>query len=126
ASNAKFWSEWMAKLNDGLPAYTSTLAKLLERIVLRLDVSAFHTVSEASREDLVRFGVDSRRISVIPNGIDPADYRVEPETGRDSMPSAVFVGRLVFYKNLETVIRAFTKVGRTIPDARLEIVGHGP
>ena len=42
------------------------------------------------------------------------------------MPSAVFVGRLVFYKNLETVIRAFTKVVRTIPDARLEILGDGP
>jgi glycosyltransferase involved in cell wall biosynthesis len=126
ASNAKFWAEWMSKLSEGFPVPASFMAKLLERIILRLHVSGFHTVSEASREDLVRFGVDSGRISVITNGIDQTDYdKIEAAT-RSDPPSAVFVGRLVFYKNLETVIQAFMNVVRAIPDAQLEILGDGP
>jgi len=126
ASDTKFWAQWMAKLSGGIPFYSSTLAKLIEKVVMKLDVSAFHTVSDASREDLIRFGVSPEKIAVIPNGIDPADYNL----GRHHMPAgrrtAVYVGRLVFYKNLETVIQAFSEVVRSVPDAELNILGDGP
>jgi glycosyltransferase involved in cell wall biosynthesis len=130
ASSNKFWTDWSAKQNANLPAYTSIASKMIERIVMHLPVDAFHTVSETSREDLLTFNVSDKKIKVIPNGLEQAEY--QDESYNDSSqaisrePSIVFVGRLVFYKNLETVIKAFKKVVELLPKARLIIVGDGP
>ena len=41
-------------------------------------------------------------------------------------PTAAFVGRLVPEKGVDTLLQAFARVLRVIPEARLEIIGDGP
>lgn len=130
ASSNKFWRDWMSKQNANLPFYTPIVGKLIEKIIMKLPVYSFHTVSEASREDLLAFGVSDKKIKVIPNGLDLSQYQYgrDPNSCNDmtTEPTVVFVGRLVFYKNIGTIIRAFKKVLEIIPNVRLIIVGDGP
>ncbi len=131
ASDKKFWKNWMAKQQTDVPVYASSLSKIVERIVLKLNPAVFHTVSEMSKEDMVNFGVKPDKIMVIPNGIEPSSYQQYNIRGGSDITSsteynAVFVGRLLFYKNVQTVIRAFRKVIVVIPNAKLIIIGDGP
>jgi len=64
-----------------------------------------------------------KKIVVIPNAIDLAHYKRKEI---DTKNQAIFIGRLVFYKNLEILIKAFAQVVKKIPDAKLVIVGDGP
>ena len=130
ASDKKFWKKnWRATQHTNVPFYTSSLSRIVERIVLRLNPALFHTVSEMSKEDLLNFGVKPDKIMVIPNGIDSSSYQQYSTEGGTNISSveqnAVFVGRLVFYKNIQTVIRAFRKVIAVIPNAKLIIIGDG-
>jgi glycosyltransferase involved in cell wall biosynthesis len=127
ASDNQFWSNWYAGQRRGIPIYTALLSKLVEKCVMKLDVAVFHTVSEASKTDLIKFGV-KKEIRVIPNGIDRTLYGSADPTCTSLLdsPTVVFIGRLVFYKNVETVIRAFRKVIQKFPNARLIIIGDGP
>jgi glycosyltransferase involved in cell wall biosynthesis len=130
ASDKKFWKNWSASQRTNVPFYTSSLSRIVEKIVLKLNPAVFHTVSEMSKEDLLNFGVKADKIIVIPNGIDSSSYQQETTGNGSEMTStehnAVFIGRLVFYKNIQTVIRAFRKVIAVIPDAKLIIIGEGP
>ena len=69
------------------------------------------------------FGV-KRPIVVILNGIDVREYS---EAESHFLPDQfIFVGRLVFYKNLDVVIRAFPGLLLKVPNATLIVVGDGP
>jgi glycosyltransferase involved in cell wall biosynthesis len=126
AGDKNFWYKWMHRSNMHFPFYKAYLASFIEKMILRFNVSAFHTVSEASKEDLIKFGVKPGKIIVIPNGLDPAEYIYEITPYDKNEPIAVYIGRLVFYKNLETVIRAFKEVIKIVPNAKLILVGDGP
>jgi glycosyltransferase involved in cell wall biosynthesis len=130
ASDKKFWENWTATQHTNVPFYASSLSRIVEKIVLKLNPAVFHTVSEMSKEDLVNFGVRADKIMVIPNGIESSSYQQYSTGGESDITStehnAVFVGRLVFYKNLQTVIKAFKKVIPVVPNAKLIIIGDGP
>ena len=64
-----------------------------------------------------------KNISVIPNGLDFKNYENQDYQNENYI---VFVGRLVFYKNLDVIIQAFKKVVKEIPHAKLIIIGDGP
>ncbi len=120
--DTSFWNQWMSKQRTA-PIYAAFAGKIVEKLVLKLKVRTFHTVSEMTKNDLLASGVDEARICVVPNGISKAEYEAP---GIAEQNQAIFVGRLIFYKNVETVIRAFRKVVKEIPDAKLVIVGEGP
>ena len=131
ASDGRFWKSWASKQNVDVPFYVPLLSKFIERIILKFPVASIHTVSQASKEDLLKFGVADKKITVIPNGVELSTYRFEnciphATVRNEKTPIAVFIGRLVFYKNITTIIRAFKKVVVSIPNARLIIVGEGP
>jgi len=129
ASDKKFWKDYTIKQNPDAAFYTSTISKILEDMIMKFNVKAFHTVSETSKMDLISCGVKKEKIHVIPNAIDSNHYndsQLEMSVGENNHePSIVFVGRLISYKNLETVIRAFQKVIQEVPNARLIIIGDG-
>ena len=64
-----------------------------------------------------------QKITVIPNGIDPSQYQANNTQTKNQ---AIFVGRLIFYKNLDVILDAFSIVIKKIPDAKLVLVGDGP
>lgn len=80
------------------------------------------TVSEASKAELLELGVDASRIDVVHNGTDPAPLRQRP---RAAEPTLVCVGRLVPHKQIEHAIDAIAVARKSLPAARLVVVGSG-
>ncbi len=99
---------------------------LAERLMpLAYRRSAFHTISESTRDDLVARGIPSDRIAVIHPGVDFHRFRPDPALDRSDPPSFLYVGRLKRYKGVDLAIRALAVVHRTRPDVRLDIAGSG-
>lgn len=119
----EYWKLWASQF--GVSPLSSIIGPLFERVTLKAPANVIHTVSQRSRKDLIECGV-KRPIVVIPNGLDLSLYPDSEGNPSFSTHHVVFIGRLVFYKNLEVLIRAFQKVSRVIPDAKLVIVGDGP
>lgn len=114
-----YWRRWGAQGN--VSRLSVMLAPLFERLSVRLRMECIHTVSEASRDDLLRLGA-KKPIHVIHNAV-----AAGPPQGRTADPlQFVSVGRLVFYKNLEVVIDAVGLARKRHPGVRLVIVGDGP
>lgn len=114
-----YWKRWGAQGN--VSKLSVMLAPLFERLSVRLRMECIHTVSEASRDDLVRLGA-KKPIHVIHNAVAggaPLGAAAEPL-------QFVYVGRLVFYKNLEVAIDAVGIARKRHPRIRLVIVGDGP
>ena len=80
-----------------------------------------HTGSEATKNDLLKFGM-RKPIHVIPYSIDFSDPKIE----KFNRLQFIFVGRLVFYKNLEVLIKAVEIARKKEPNIKLKIVGDGP
>src|SRR5215831_10922500 len=128
AYDKRFWIEWTLSQDPKPPFYTAIVSKALERMIMRLPIHTIHAVSEASKEDLVAFKVKDSKIKVIPNGLQLSQYQYDncQTSSSDTEPTVVYVGRLVFYKNVQTVIKAFKNVVQAIANERLVIVGDGP
>ena len=75
-------------------------------------------------ESLARWGVDERRLAVIPNGVDAEFFaRADPAPAGHRI---LFVGRLAPEKGVEHLIQAMPAVLAKFPDAKLLLVGDGP
>ncbi|MFQ5836668.1 MAG: glycosyltransferase family 4 protein [Candidatus Bathyarchaeia archaeon] len=95
------------------------------------------TVSEAMKRELIELGFPKEKIQVCYNGVDPKKYsreQVSDEKVREVRQSygvgdndlmALFVGRLVWIKGVDKLIRAMPQVLQTIPNLKLVIVGLG-
>jgi D-inositol-3-phosphate glycosyltransferase len=88
--------------------------------------------SEASRQHMIQdYGVDPRRIRVIPCGVDPAIFnpqdRQEARRALDlpQGPLLLFVGRLQPLKGIDTLLCAAQEVRQVYKDVRVLIVGGG-
>ncbi|MBI4593098.1 MAG: glycosyltransferase [Candidatus Rokubacteria bacterium] len=114
------------------------LYQVLDRLTARR-VDRFIVVSRALQSLLVdRRGVAPARVRLIPNGVEIDDE--EPAPRRRAAARAVMaalglasdtrlvgaVGRLVWQKGFEDLIRAMPAVVRAVPAARLVIAGEGP
>lgn len=81
------------------------------------------TLSQSSRHELIEYlGLDDRRISVVPPGI---DEKFTPDGEKSPTPLVVSVGRLMPSKKFDELIRVMIEVRRSVPDVELVIVGDG-
>jgi glycosyltransferase involved in cell wall biosynthesis len=103
--------------------YVMALELLIPAVYRR---SRFVAISESTRDDLVRRGIDASRIAVVHCGLDHESYRADPSVPRSATPTIVFVGRLRRYKGVDWVMRALPRVLRQVPGARLRVIGDGP
>jgi glycosyltransferase involved in cell wall biosynthesis len=85
--------------------------------------SVFLCVSEFIRERALAAGYPEDKLVVHRIGIDVA--RFQPRPPRPSH-DVVFVGRLTEKKGCAYLLAAMQKVRRTVPDARLLLIGDGP
>jgi glycosyltransferase involved in cell wall biosynthesis len=81
-------------------------------------------VSESTREDLVRRGLDADLITVIPNGID-VDWFTPAPARRAARPTLVFLGRLKAYKRVDLVLDALQLLVADGLDVQLLVAGEG-
>lgn len=97
-------------------------APLLDRVLGSAD--AVIATSERYARTSPWLSRHRERSVVIPLAIDPGRFRPQSrdEHRANGQPSLLFVGRLRYYKGLDTLLRALGRV----PEARLSIVGDGP
>jgi glycosyltransferase involved in cell wall biosynthesis len=95
------------------------------------------TVSYAMQDELIQSGFPAEKIRVCYNGVDPKKYIPEHISQeavgdirerygiKDKDLMVLFVGRLVWIKGVDKLIRAMPKVLEEIPNAKLVILGLG-
>ncbi len=101
---------------------------LAERLALR-SVRRVLCVSAHTRDEMRRHcALPADRFAVLPNALDPFFPIMEQPPGRPSAPVILTVSRLAFsdsYKGIDHLIQAMSQIRRSIPQARLQIVGQG-
>ncbi|HET7261672.1 MAG TPA: TIGR04063 family PEP-CTERM/XrtA system glycosyltransferase [Casimicrobiaceae bacterium] len=108
-------------------------SRALETWVLR---RADHvtTICEGLRREIVARGVPERRVTVIPNAVDPreftigvpADAALRAKLGLAGKRVIGFAGSFYGYEGLDLLVDAFAKLARGSPDLALMLVGGGP
>ena len=95
------------------------------------------TVSYAMQDELIQAGFSAEKIQVCYNGVDPEKYSLERVSEEKVMEvkqryglgnedlMTLFIGRLVWIKGVDKLIRAMPQVLEKVPNAKLVIVGLG-
>ncbi|PPS44231.1 glycosyltransferase [Chroococcidiopsis sp. TS-821] len=104
-------------------SYFSYRQYMQRREILKQEVSLFLTVSQQSKEYLLRQGFPSDKIVVHYTGIDTEVFQADPSIQRE--PIVLFVARLVEKKGCEYLIRAMSKVQALQPELELVLIGDG-
>lgn len=115
-----YWKMWGAQ--SDVSKINVLLAPIFEKLLIKLKLACIHTVSEATRDDLIRFGA-KKPVYVIHNAIEETPTYQKEATNPFQF---IYVGRLVFYKNLEVAIKAVGIAKKIEPKIKLVIVGGGP
>jgi len=113
----------------------SSLRKRLFRSLFGLNILRkarfVHALTPYEKECLIELGVPEEKVVVIPNGINPDDFRDLPEKGliykkfprlRDKK-LVLFLSRINWKKGLDDLIPAFAEVVKQVKDAHLLLVG---
>ncbi len=107
-------------------AVFATYVYLMERPIPQVYRKAFfEVISESTARDVIRRGVRPDRVRVVHCGMDHSTYSFDPAVPRFAQPTILYVGRLKRYKSVDVIIRALPELSRTVPDARLVVVGSG-
>lgn len=114
-----YWKLWGKQSN--ISGLNVRLAPYFEKMIVKLRYDAIHTVSDTTKDDLLKIGA-KKPIYVIPNTIEINANKISEYNPHQF----VYVGRLVFYKNLEVVIKAIDVVRREYQKVKLFITGDGP
>ena len=99
---------------------------LMRRLLRRADRIIATSPAYAASSPYLR--ENRTRVTVIPLGIDLASFLIDDVAGREAVrarygaPLLVFMGRLRYYKGLDTLLRALP----SLPQARLVVGGSGP
>jgi len=103
-----------------LPVWKQKIGKIVELFLLN---SRFIlTPSETTKKDILEVKKNkSSKIFVVPNGIEISKYKCDKKEN-----IGVYVGRLVFYKNVDFLIRMIRFVVNREKEFKLIIIGSGP
>jgi len=119
AYDKDFWKKWAKQSN--VSNTNARLVPFFEKLMMKFRFDCIHTVSNATKNDIQKIGT-KKPIHIIPNCIqDQEQIIVEPKKTQ-----FVCLGRLVFYKNVEVILKSFTIIIKKFPDAKLIIAGDGP
>ena len=110
------------EVNPLSASYVFLMESRMPRLYRRTPVMA---VSESTKDDLARRGLEPQTIAVVHNGIDPSIYRADPGLPKGETPVIAYVGRLKKYKSIDHLLAAVRTLRDRFPALRLYIVGAG-
>ncbi len=98
------------------------LGTLLEPLIFRLYKKIpFMTVSESSRRDLVQWGINRNKISVIHNGTNTPKFLSSPP--KESKKTLIYLGALAKDKGIEDTLRIFSILSNSDQNFQFWVVG---
>lgn len=100
--------------------YERTLGRVLLRVAQRIIC-----VSDDVRRHALSLGAPPSKLTVIPNGVDLADYQPAPRPPR-AVPVALCVGRLIFNKGQRFLLDATARLRDEGAPLRVRFAGDGP
>jgi len=108
-----------------MPWPVAIVGWFLERWVVRLLYSGVPTVaiSESTRHELRRVGLDPQHVDVVRPGLDHRRYALNSVTPQRYR--LVYLGRLRHYKRLDTLIRLVKDLVPEFPELKLDVIGVG-
>lgn len=106
--------------NIGLATATWLFERVIPAVYRGLPCVA---VSESTRDDLDRRGLDPADIAVIRNGVELDDLK--PAKERFSRPTIVYLGRLKRYKRVDLVLKAVARLRERGMEADMVVAGKG-
>lgn len=129
-----FWED--AAVDHGTTTEGSAryrLTRWLETLALRKAHHVF-TICEGLRRDIVARGIDSAKVTVIPNAvdiaafnsIDPPDTALKARLGLHGASVIGFIGSFYAYEGLDLLLDALPGILVKQPDACVLLVGGGP
>jgi glycosyltransferase involved in cell wall biosynthesis len=121
-SYPNFWKKWSHQSN--VSSLKSIVGPIFEKLTIKIPVNTVHSVSKTTKKEILRVNSNAK-VEVISNGIDLAFYD-KFTTTIEYRKYVVFIGRLAFNKNLNTIIASFVEIKKKIPDAKLLVIGFGP
>ena len=104
------------------------LGKIAERIYLLMYRKIkFWTVSESTKDNLVKHDIPEKNVVVIPNGIEVKASSLKPLVSslKEGKLTLISVSRIVPMKRVDKIIELFAEVKKQVKDAQLWIVGDG-
>ena len=114
-----YWKRWVEQ--TGISKFNQFIGPIFEKVILKTKCNAFHTISKTSKDDLIKFGA-KKPIYMFPPTIEETEDKKIVKNNKQF----IFVGRLVFYKNIEVIVKATNIVKKHIPDIKLMVIGGGP
>jgi glycosyltransferase involved in cell wall biosynthesis len=118
----RFWRKWMKQFGR-LSRIKGLIGYISELLTIKISRN-IHTVSETSKNDILLFN-SKCNVSIISNSLDFEYYKIRSQQDITYENIILFIGRLVYYKHLEVVIKAFKLLEDKI-NAKLVILGDGP
>lgn len=116
------WREATRLYGSPLRKLLNPVGDALSRSVVRR-VDAVRTVSDFTTRLVGELGREPA--AVFPAYVDLASFLDRPPAGLPQRPTALFVGVLERYKNVDGLVAAWRDVVKRAPDAALRIVGRG-
>jgi len=114
-----YWKKWVNQIK--VSKINQFIGPIFEKLVVKTKCHGIHTISDSSRDDLVKFGA-KKPIYNIP----PTIEEIQNIDTIQNDKQFICIGRLVFYKNIEILIKAINIVKKQEKEIRLVIVGGGP
>jgi PEP-CTERM/exosortase A-associated glycosyltransferase len=107
------------------------ISRALETLVFR-QADAAVVIGSAMREEIAKRGVDVRKVTVVPNGVDTDRFSPMPRSkplaealGLGEGPVLGFIGSFYHYEGLRFLVEAVPELRRSLPGTRVLLVGGG-
>lgn len=98
------------------------IAEYLMKFIYRK--TPFAVVSQSTLDEFIEKGYDKSYFSIIQNAIDVDKFEFKV-LEKEECPTVSYFGRLKKYKSVDHLLRAFALVKKSVPNAKLHILGRG-
>jgi len=109
--------------NPLVATYVYLAEQLIPAVYKHVD---FEVISPSTRDDLVARGLRADRVRTVFCGLERERFTLPDPPPRSGTPLVVTWSRLRRYKSIDVAIRAFARIRRELPDARMLVMGRGP
>tara|TARA_Y100000034_G_scaffold132832_1_gene196761 strand:- start:423 stop:1568 length:1146 start_codon:yes stop_codon:yes gene_type:complete len=120
---ATYHETWCGEWIKNKGFITGILGEIWERWVLTLKWNKIISVSEFTKNRLIKTGIKKANIEVIPNGININKYQKKETKYKN--PTICSISRLTSQKRIKDLILATSIVKKEVPTIKLRIIGQG-